>query len=73
MKKQKHLDKLTPRLAEIESGAPEENYESYSYGGDEGFDQDGADFDPGFAEVTEEMTYNWLQNLCRTRICWVIL
>lgn len=49
MKKQKHLDKLTPRLAEIEPGAPEENYESYSYGGDEGFDQDGADFDPGFA------------------------
>jgi RNA polymerase primary sigma factor len=49
MKKQKHLDKLTPRLAEIEPGAPEENYASYSYGGDEGFDQDGADFDPGFA------------------------
>ncbi len=49
MKKQKHLDKLTPRLAEIESGAPEENYASYSFGGDDGLDQEGADFDPGFA------------------------
>ncbi|MCI0482282.1 MAG: sigma-70 family RNA polymerase sigma factor [Candidatus Dadabacteria bacterium] len=49
MKKRKDLDKLTPRLAEIESGAPEEIYELYSYGGDAGLDREGAEFDPEMA------------------------
>lgn len=48
MKKQKHLDKLTPGLAEMETGGPEENYTAYSFGGDDGFDHEGADFDPQF-------------------------
>jgi hypothetical protein len=49
MKKQKDLEKITPRLAETESGAPDENYGMYSFGGDDGFDPEDAEFDPEFA------------------------
>jgi len=49
MKKQKDLEKITPRLAEIESGAPNEHYGIYSFGGDDEFDPGEAEFDPEFA------------------------
>jgi len=49
MKKHKALEKLTPRLVEIESGARDEDYEIYSYERDEGFDLGDGEFDPDYA------------------------
>ena len=51
MKKHKDLEKLTPRLAEIESGSPNKDYDFFPFVGDEGFSPDDGGFDPDFSSV----------------------